>query len=189
MGGRRLRRLTSAALLALATWGAWEYLRLPHRAPPWHAAAPAAGGRAMGGHGADRPPAPHPGPEARGCAACHGPAPHRRDPVRRAFLNLHAGRLHCGVCHFTGSGLGVRRFAAAGGDPPGPLFAATRSGPGWEKAEWPTGGVALRPRGPACEQCHRRGSPILAAEGLYDDYRRRLLEDLAVLRRLGRGYP
>ncbi len=30
---------------------------------------------------------------------CHGPLPHHRNKESRAFLNLHATSLHCGVCH------------------------------------------------------------------------------------------
>ncbi len=36
-----------------------------------------------------------------GCtrSGCHAPLPHGKDKASRAFLNLHATSLHCGVCH------------------------------------------------------------------------------------------
>ncbi len=33
-------------------------------------------------------------------SGCHSPAPHDRFKETRAFLNMHATALHCGVCHF-----------------------------------------------------------------------------------------
>ncbi len=33
-------------------------------------------------------------------SGCHAPLPHARDKELRAFLNMHASSMHCGVCHF-----------------------------------------------------------------------------------------
>jgi hypothetical protein len=33
-------------------------------------------------------------------SGCHAPLPHSRDKALRAFLNMHATSIHCGVCHF-----------------------------------------------------------------------------------------
>lgn len=33
-------------------------------------------------------------------SGCHAPLPHARDKALRAFLNMHASSMHCGVCHF-----------------------------------------------------------------------------------------
>jgi len=32
-------------------------------------------------------------------SGCHGPLPHARNKAVRAFLNMHATSIHCGVCH------------------------------------------------------------------------------------------
>lgn len=34
-------------------------------------------------------------------SGCHGPLPHGRNKAVRAFLNMHATTVHCGVCHMT----------------------------------------------------------------------------------------
>ncbi len=126
------------------------------------------------------------------CLRCHPAAAHRSPPNLRAFLNLHRRALDCGVCHLAGRGLSVRRFRdgravtadtladAAGGR----LYAAARGPDGWRPVDAPGDGARLDVDGPACRSCHRRGSPLLAQPGLYDPYRRRLLEDLSVLPRL-----
>lgn len=35
-------------------------------------------------------------------SGCHGPLPHSKRKEDRAFLNMHATTLHCGVCHMSG---------------------------------------------------------------------------------------
>lgn len=35
-------------------------------------------------------------------SGCHAPLPHGENKADRAFLNMHATSLHCGVCHMTG---------------------------------------------------------------------------------------
>lgn len=35
-------------------------------------------------------------------SGCHGPLPHAKGKEVRAFLNMHATSIHCGVCHFQG---------------------------------------------------------------------------------------
>lgn len=35
-------------------------------------------------------------------SGCHGPLPHAKRKEDRAFLNMHATTLHCGVCHMSG---------------------------------------------------------------------------------------
>ena len=37
-------------------------------------------------------------------SGCHSPAPHGRRKEDRAFLNMHAASMHCGVCHMSGDG-------------------------------------------------------------------------------------
>jgi len=37
-------------------------------------------------------------------SGCHGALPHYRRKESRAFLNMHATSLHCGVCHFVNDG-------------------------------------------------------------------------------------
>jgi len=174
-----LRRVAAAAgVLVLAAAGL-AFLEAPGRAPPApRQARPEAVVEPF--HRYDRAVLPE--GYARGyCTVCHPAADHRRDPRTRAFLNLHPVSMDCGVCHLAGRRLAVRRLGR------GRLFAAQRDAAGWRRVDRPGRGVRLRPEGPACRQCHRRGSPLLATPGLYDPYRRRLLEDLAVLRWLGRG--
>lgn len=37
-------------------------------------------------------------------SGCHGPAPHAQRKEDRAFLNMHAASMHCGVCHMQSEG-------------------------------------------------------------------------------------
>jgi hypothetical protein len=127
------------------------------------------------------------------CLACHPPAAHHLSGERRAFLNLHRRTLDCGVCHLSGRGVSARHFreaevvtaASLASGPYGRVYAAVRIGGKWQRVETPGGPATLRAHGPDCGTCHRRGSPFLAADGLLDPYRRRVLEDLSVLRFLG----
>jgi len=171
---RRLVSVIAVAGLAAAGWG---YARLPGSA---ETAGPAPRGEAARPepfHAYDRGRLAEPGGY---CTSCHPAAAHLRDPVLRAFRNLHRVGLGCGVCHLAGPRLTVRRFSDRGNR----LFAARRTPEGWQAVDRPGAEARFRPRGLACRQCHRRGSPWLNGPGLFDAYRRRLLEDLAVLRRL-----
>ncbi len=174
-----LRRVAAAAGVLLLAAAGLAFLEVPGRAPPApRPARPEAVVEPF--HRYDRAVLPE--GYARGyCTRCHPAADHRRDPRSRAFLNLHAVSMDCGVCHLAGRRLAVRRFGQ------GRLFAAERDAGGWRPVDRPGPGVRVRGSGPGCRECHRRGSPLLATSGLYDAYRRRLLEDLAVLRWLGRG--
>lgn len=180
MGADRdgLRRALSVTLVALTFAGLYAYVQAPARAPRGRASTP-------------RPAfdsyhrSANPG-EATGsvdpCLSCHGWAPHRRRPGRRAFLNLHVARMECGACHLNATAVTYRRLPEAGG-----RIAVGRSEAGrWVAATWPEKAGSLRARGPDCTECHRRGSPMLAS-GLYDAYRQRMLEEPALLYRLREG--
>jgi mono/diheme cytochrome c family protein len=197
MGSAALRRLASIVLLAAAMGAGWLYYRMGRpTAPPPESAVPAAVAAKPPYHTFERAAAGvREGPAH--CASCHGPTPHTRNRTVRAFLNLHQEHLDCGVCHLTGTGLQVRRFR---GDevvtdqtlpqaPGGRLYSARRVGSAWLRALAPGEGVSFRNAGPPCSECHRRGSALLKGDGLYDPYRRRVLEDLAVLRWLPGGLP
>jgi len=193
MGSLLIRRVVSVGLVLLLLWAGWVYLGLPsRRAPPARPAGHAVSSAGGAFHEGDRLEVRSAEPSQEGpCVVCHGRQAHWRDRARRALLNLHEGVLDCGACHLRGPGVVVCRFRqfevvtnetlAAGVG--GRLYAARRQGGEWARVLSPAGGVELIPQGPACSECHRRGSSFLAAEGLYDPYRRRVLEDLAVLRR------
>lgn len=196
MGSLGARRVASLALWAAVLGAGGLYVRAGWAPPP--APAPGAAGTAGAPsyHVFERVAADvREGPAH--CASCHGPVPHTRSRSIRAFLNLHQEYLDCGVCHLTGPGLQVRRFRGdeavtdetlphgAGGR----LYAARLSGPAWLRTLAPGAGVALRHAGPPCAECHRRGSPLLQGDGLYDPYRRRVLEDLVVLHRIQGSGP
>lgn len=189
MKGIWLRRSISVSLLGLGLWSAWAYGTISRQTPvpPALPAPPKSTGPA-GYHAYDRAVLPSNGDPGY-CSLCHGRMPHGRSS-NRAFLNLHTGVLDCGVCHLTGREVGVRRFRdalvvtnetlATGSG--GRLFAANKREGDWKVVVKPGDGVRLLAEGGPCDSCHRRGSPLLAAEGLYDPYRRRVLEDLSVLR-------
>ncbi len=195
MANPLLRSSVSAILLGLCLWGGWSYVDLPDRvrseaAPPL----PPAPGGEVSFHAPHRFEVDATVEERRSpCWGCHGPSPHWRSRARRAFLNLHTASMDCGACHLAGPPVAVRRFregeavtretltAGAGGR----LYAARREAERWVPILRPGEAVWLLAAGPRCSECHRRGSTLLAGEGLYDPYRRRVLEDLAVLRRLG----
>ncbi len=175
---RTLRTLASIVLLAGLGLGVWSVARAPESAPAWTPPA-GPGSRPEPFHRYDRALLePPPGPAY--CTGCHPLRAHGRDPMVRAFLNLHSDAMDCGVCHWRGRTLRVRRFG-------GRLYAAVRGREGWDPVVRPREGVEWVLRPGRCRSCHRRGSPILAARGLFDPYRRRLLEDLAVLRWLEGG--
>jgi len=110
-------------------------------------------------------------------------------------LNVHTEALDCGVCHLHGRDLVVRRFRGEEAvtretlaqAPGGRLYAARKANGRWVRILRPEQGTTLKHSGAACKECHRRGSTFLRGEGLYDDYRLRILEDLAVLRRVAEG--
>jgi hypothetical protein len=185
------RRVSSALLLCLFLWGAWEYVGVPDRAPAHSSVSPQTQ-RPIPFHAYDRANLPAV-EDAESCTGCHGPAAHARTPSQRAFLNHHHMSMDCGVCHLTGRGIAVRRFRGdevvtaetLASGPGGRIFAARKSDRGWTPVVTVGAGVKLLAQAPACADCHRRGSLVLAADGVLDSYRRRLLEDLSVLRRMG----
>jgi len=195
MASPRLRSAGSALLLGLCLWGGWRYASLPERASPEPALAlPPAPGADPTFHAPHRFELEFAGEGRESpCQGCHGPLPHWKQKQSRAFLNLHVPTLDCGACHLAGGAVAVRRFRGAevvtgetltAGEG-GRLFAARREGERWTPLLTPGASARLVVAGPRCGECHRRGSTLLAGEGLYDPYRRRVLEDLAVLRRVG----
>lgn len=193
MSGLGVRRLVSALLLGALLLAAWAYLKAPERFRPPPAAEGSGSGPVLGLFHESVREKLLPIGGGGGCGACHGEAAHIRSAEVRAFLNLHRVALDCGVCHLTGAAVAIRRFRdghavtqetlASGVG--GRLFAARREGTAWVPIARPGDGVRLRPEGPPCGECHRRGSPLLGGDGLYDPYRRRVLEDLSVMRWLG----
>lgn len=195
MGSFPLRAAVSAGLLGLVLWGGWAYLGLPHRvtrADPFQA--PEILPAMAAYHEPHRFYVESAERELESpCLGCHPTPPHWRSRLHRAFLNLHVSALDCGACHLAGASVSVRRFrgeavvtrenlvAGEGGR----LYAAVRGAQGWARVLEAGPTAHLAARGPRCAECHRRGSTLLAADGLYDAYRRRVLEDLAVLRHLG----
>lgn len=166
------------SLLAVATLAA-AYVALPTFVPDAGPGAPEQGRARPAYHGAQLLPArPHP------CEGCHGRVPHRGSTPSGAFLNLHTRSLRCGVCHLAGPGLTLRRVAGGGDD----FAVGATGGAGWAPVDLPGPGAALRPAGPSCPACHRRGSPVLSGEW-FDPYRRHLLEDLSLLYRPGGERP
>ncbi|TAL17761.1 hypothetical protein EPN96_04350 [bacterium] len=98
--------------------------------------------------------------------------PHKENVRLRAFLNLHIKALDCSVCHLAASGASIiklkdGKLALARGVEP-----LTENDPGVTK-------ITL---GKRCEECHKRGSPLLT--GNYYGAKLRVLEDLSVFRYL-----
>lgn len=122
-----IKRAYALALIALILWLSWkafEYLVvsliLPTPTPPQIADVPARldrsvldrGPRAFAGIAATDTPRLPPSQYHRfdtwfvpdtfnDCtrSGCHAPLPHNRRKEDRAFLNMHATSMHCGVCH------------------------------------------------------------------------------------------
>ncbi|MDF1553590.1 MAG: hypothetical protein P1P84_11040 [Deferrisomatales bacterium] len=190
--GTAMRRVASLVGLAVLVLLALGYRSLPGWSPAAvpppevHAVVPEF-------HRFDRAEVPGLDAADGPCGTCHPAAAHQRSAAARAFLNLHRRSLDCGVCHLRGKGLVVRHFRDAAvvtadtltAGPYGRVYAAVRAGDGWRRLQAPGNGAVLRPVGPGCRDCHRRGSTLLATDGLVDTYRRRVLEDLSVLRFLG----
>lgn len=176
-----LKLLGSAAVALLLVLPLWRAAAL--RPAPEKAAASVAP-PATDFHARDRtelPPATGPG-----CSDCHAATPHSKKRVVRAFLNAHVADLDCSVCHFKGAAVFKRfdssgREVASGGD----VHAARRDGAGHAPVDWRAHDANLARSGPSCRECHRRGGGLLSVPGLYDEYRKRLLEDLDVLARSG----
>lgn len=174
------KSLVSALLVALLAGGIY-YLtdHAPHRRGGPATQVKAVTPTANPFHGSTVAPSDVPMPQSP-CAACHKRAPHGANRRLAAFLNLHSRALDCTGCHAQGVFTLSRDqatgfiFAFAGGVPVKPPLLEGRThslGQGLT--------FALRPQ--PCGECHRRGSRLLATPGLYDEYRRRLLEDLDVL--------
>ncbi len=122
-----LKRLYALALMVLVAWLSWRAfaylviaLLLPARPPPQITEIPKRLDAATlsrpqplaGQRAAENPRAPlahyhrlgswfRVADPANDCtrSGCHAPLPHHRDKASRAFLNMHATSLHCGVCH------------------------------------------------------------------------------------------
>lgn len=172
MGRGALRVGGSLAGLALLSALGAALLAGPSPGPA-PADAVASWGRRGGFHGAPFASAPA---AADTCRGCHGAAPHGRSRAR-AFLNLHAARLDCGVCHLPAEGAAYRRLEG--------LVTAGRAGSsGWQPRMQPLPGEEVRRRGPRCGECHHAGSAVLGS-GVYDAWQRRVLEEPALLYRLG----
>ena len=121
------RRIYALALIWLVLWLSWKAffyllaaLILPAEPPPQIVDLPTrldekalarSGGSFAGLQATENPRVPlshyhrletwyQPEP-LNGCtqAGCHAPLPHGKNKADRAFLNMHATSLHCGVCH------------------------------------------------------------------------------------------
>ena len=190
--GTAMRRVASLVGLAVLVLLALGYRALPGWSPA-AAPPPAVRTAAPEFHRFDRAEVPGLDAAEGPCGTCHPAAAHQRNAEARAFLNLHRRSLDCGVCHLRGKGVVARHFrgdAVVTADtltdgPYGRLYAAVRAGDGWQRLLAPGDGATLRLAGPGCRDCHRRGSTLLATDGLVDTYRQRVLEDLSVLRFLG----
>ncbi len=115
---------------------------------------------------------------------CHHNLPHTRSRKYRAFLNLHELTMDCSTCHIAGSGVRPKRFLPDGSRAEGytgRIYGSKKSGAAWQPLTGNHDTVKIRPSGPTCRECHRRNSPFLKNSGLYDSYKVRLLQDLAVL--------
>ncbi|GAB4251268.1 hypothetical protein [Deferrisoma sp.] len=176
MGSAWVRRVASLALLAGWAVAALGFARWPGAVGPT-GIRPEARVLRSPFHAYDRARIEEPGGY---CTRCHPAAAHGRDGRLRAFWNLHRVGLDCGVCHLSGPRL-------VPGRADGRVFLGVRGPEGWRPVDRPGPDARFRVRGPGCTECHRRGSPWLAGPSLYDPYRRRLLEDLAVLRWLEGG--
>jgi len=186
---RILRGVASLLGLAILVLLSLAYGTLPELTP---SASPPAGAKptALEFHRFDRAEVAGLDAPANPCGTCHPAAAHQRNGELRAYLNLHRRALDCGVCHLRGKSVGVRHFRNGRAvtsetltdAPYGRVYAAVKTADGWRRVQRPGDGVTLRSAGPGCRDCHRRGSPLLATDGLLDGYRRRVLEDLSVLR-------
>jgi cytochrome c553 len=177
----RAASLAAIALLALLVVG---FAGLVSRDGRETARVPASKARRVF-HAADRQPVELPALRSN-CARCHGGTPHFRRPEAAAFLNLHTAELDCAVCHLAAAGTRYARFGPDGRESENPIHAVHLARPGAQgprPVTGPEGGALRRARPAACRECHQRGSELLRTPGLYPDYRRLLLEDLAVLRR------
>jgi hypothetical protein len=108
------------------------------------------------------------------CTECHPLAVHTKNQRVRAFLNAHTLLLDCSACHTKSVGLQLRRW-----DKDGRIHAGNLSGGDFKLFAKHEDATIVK-AAPSCRECHSRGSGFLSTPGLYDEYRRRLLEDLAV---------
>lgn len=176
----KAEKIAGLALLALLVTGTALLINLPC-SKPGGTETPVKGDRTGAGHGSGKTPPPL---ADTGCGQCHKGLPHVKNANTRAFLNLHVSTMACHTCHAERSGLvpsreggaktGLIKLNHPGG---GPVGAPEVRGP---VHAYP-GGTKFQARGPSCGACHARNSSFLASPGLFDDYTRRLLEDLDVL--------
>ncbi len=184
-----LRNLASALLLAALVWGGHEFILFAGGGGPSVAVPEAKMLERKSFHATDRA-ATAPTPlQTPSCAECHDAAPHDKNPKYRAFINLHTISMDCGPCHLEGKTL---QHVQAGKEGFSQIRTRLRTGKEGEgsalpEAEYSEGthvlpdGVSLVRTPPDCQTCHRRGSRFLKEPGLYEEYRRRVLEDLDVL--------
>ncbi|PLX43099.1 MAG: hypothetical protein C0608_00130 [Deltaproteobacteria bacterium] len=108
-----------------------------------------------------------------------GDYPHGPEVENAAFLNLHLRAMECSPCHMKGRSSYVKRLES------GKLALSRKVREGlWVEVLESDDDVAKRKVPLDCKTCHRRRSQILG--GLYSGPRLRVLEDLSVLRYLGR---
>lgn len=176
----------ASLLLLMVLILALAYYLAPPSAKPGGAAKPPPPSTGSGYHSQETPKTP----PATGCQKCHKGLPHGKNPQTRAFLNLHVHTMACQACHADLSGLTPAR---EGGQKTGLIKINYQDGKTVGEPEvagrvhtYP-GGARFLERGPACQTCHARYASFLAAPGLFDDYRKRILEDLDVTPHLERG--
>ncbi|WP_456377529.1 hypothetical protein [Thiolapillus sp.] len=143
-----------------------------------------------------------PSPPATLCRSCHQQAPHRNDPRKRAFLNMHGRHIACETCHWLPEGkkLDYGWVKVLGSDHPDGMIAPSFEGEpvliretdSWArklKQEWEQADDALKAeikarlhyplqaKGPGCGACHDDEASLLDFRALgYKPERARELE-------------
>ena len=149
------------------------------------------------------------------CRSCHQRAPHRNDPRKRAFLNMHSRYIACETCHWRPEGgkLGYGWVKVLGSNHSDGMIAPSLEGEpvlilendSWArklKQDWEQADDAakaeikarlhhpLKQKGPGCGACHGDEASLLDYQALgYEPERARELELDSTARFIGRSEP